>query len=129
MTDILIIEDNATVRQLIKSEVRDLADGFHEGSDGAEALALYRRHKPDWVLMDLEMKQTDGLTATRQIIAAFPQARVCIVTNYDDDFLREEARRARARLRCESRFVSAARNTDRAERALKALSPAKSFLD
>ncbi len=97
MTDILIIEDNATVRQLIKSEVRDLADGFHEGSDGAEALALYRRHKPDWVLMDLEMKQTDGLTATRQIIAAFPQARVCIVTNYDDDFLREEARRAGAR--------------------------------
>jgi len=96
MTDILIIEDNATVRQLIKSEVRDLADGFHEGSDGAEALALYRRHKPDWVLMDLEMKQTDGLTATRQIIAAFPQARVCIVTNYDDDFLREEARRAGA---------------------------------
>jgi len=96
MNGILIVEDNPQVRRLIKNEIADLAAHFHEASDGAEAFALYSRHHPDWVLMDLEMKETDGLTATRQVIAAFPQARVCIVTNYDDDFLREEAGRAGA---------------------------------
>lgn len=96
MTEILIIEDNPQVRRLIRSEVCDLAKHLHEASDGAQALALYRKHLPDWILMDLEMKQTDGLTTTRQIKAAFPEARICIVTSYDDEYLREEARAAGA---------------------------------
>jgi CheY-like chemotaxis protein len=97
MNGILIIEDNPRVRRLIRSEIADLARSFYEGDDGALALELYRRFLPDWVLMDLEMKQTDGLTATREIISFFPQARICIVTNYDDDFLRQEAQAAGAR--------------------------------
>lgn len=96
MNGILIVEDNARVRRLIRNEIADLAREFYEGDDGAVALELYRRFTPDWVLMDLEMKQIDGLTAAREIISFFPQARICIVTNYDDDFLREEARRAGA---------------------------------
>jgi CheY-like chemotaxis protein len=94
MAGILIIEDNAEVRRLIRSEVGALAEQFYEGSDGSQAVALYRRHQPEWVLMDLEMKEMDGLAATRRLKAAFPQANICIVTNYDDEFLREEARNA-----------------------------------
>ncbi len=96
MAAILIIEDNPQVRQLICGEVRELAERFYEGSDGLEALALYRRYLPDWVLMDVEMKPVDGLTATRQIKAEFPEARICIVTSYDDAYLRAEARAAGA---------------------------------
>ena len=96
MSVILIIEDNPQVCSLIKGEIADLASEFYEGRDGAEAVALYGKFHPDWVLMDLEMAQVDGLTATRRIIAEFPTARICIVTNYDDDFLREEAQRAGA---------------------------------
>jgi DNA-binding NarL/FixJ family response regulator len=40
------------------------------------------RLQPDWVLMDITMKVVDGITATRQIIAADPKAQVIIVTDY-----------------------------------------------
>lgn len=97
MSGILIIDDNPQVRQLICGEVRDLAERLHESGDGADALALYRQFLPDWVLMDLEMKPVDGLTATRQITVQFPDAHICIVTSYDDEYLREAARAAGAR--------------------------------
>lgn len=96
MMNLLIVEDNEEVRQLIRELLSDLADTIHECSDGAEALTVYARYHPDWVLMDIEMKEVDGLTATRQIKAAFPDARIVIVTQYNDPKLREAVREAGA---------------------------------
>ncbi len=64
---------------------------------GAAALAVYARFHPDWVLLDIAMKQVNGITATRQITEAFPAARVVIVTNHRDAALREAADQAGAR--------------------------------
>lgn len=89
--DILLIDDNPKVRALIKSLIGDLVDHCHECSDGAEAVEAYRQAQPDWVLMDFEMPHTNGLTATRQLRAAYPDAKVIIVTQYDDIKLREAA--------------------------------------
>ena len=93
---LLIAEDNAAMRQLICSIVADLADGIVECSNGAEAVAAYGEHHPDWVLMDLRMDVMDGLQATRAIKAQWPDARVVIVTSYNDAKLRVEASRAGA---------------------------------
>src|SRR6266550_7412373 len=92
----LIVEDSQPMRNLIKKMVGDLAEAIYECSDGVEALLAYTQFRPDWVLMDIEMKEMDGITATKQILAAWPQARVCILTHYDDAKLREAARRAGA---------------------------------
>lgn len=94
--NILIVEDNAEMRRVIKSFVEDLTEELGECSDGAEALAAYTRQRPDWVLMDLKLKEVDGLTATRQIVAAFPEAKVVIVTSYADAALRAAAQQAGA---------------------------------
>ena len=96
MMSLLIIDDNQQMRRLISSLVSDLASVIVECSDGAEALEAYTLHRPDWVLMDIRMKQTDGIAATREIKAAHPEARVCIVTDYDDPMLRAAARSAGA---------------------------------
>ncbi len=93
---ILIVEDNEPMRQMIKKLVGDLTEGFTECGDGAQALEAYRQDRPDWVLMDIKMKEMDGLMATRQIKAAFPEARVIVVTGYDDARLREAAHAAGA---------------------------------
>jgi len=69
---------------------------FSGAGDGAEALAAYTRYRPDWVLMDIEMSQTDGITVTREILLSFPSAKVVIVTRHDDEQLREAARNAGA---------------------------------
>ncbi|MCI0487594.1 MAG: response regulator, partial [Blastocatellia bacterium] len=51
---------------------------------------------PDWVLMDIMMERVDGITATREIRRAFPDARIVIVTNFDDAKFRDAAREAGA---------------------------------
>lgn len=56
-----------------------------EVGGGEEAVALATRHRPDVVLMDIRMPKTDGLAATRRIIAAEPSVRVLAITTFDVD--------------------------------------------
>ena len=94
---VLIVEDDGAMRELIKKVIGDLADSFCECSDGRDALALYEKHHPAWVLMDIRMEHMDGLSATQQITTAWPSACVVVVTAYIDEDLREAAFRAGAR--------------------------------
>ena len=73
-----------------------MSDEFRECEDGAEALTAYAEFLPDWVLMDWEMKQVNGLVATQNIINRFPDAKILIVTNYDEKDLRQAAAEAGA---------------------------------
>ena len=88
---VLIVDDSQPMRELIKMTLNGVAEVVGECADGAEALDAYTRLQPDWVLMDLTMKDVDGITATRQIIAADSKARVIIVTDYDEEELRKAA--------------------------------------
>jgi len=100
LQNLLIVEDNASMRRLIKSVVADLAVAIHECKDGSEALAAYEEFLPEWVVMDVEMKEKDGLTATREIMETHPEAKILILTKYDSGRLREQAEQAGA-----SKFV------------------------
>src|SRR5262245_14783914 len=97
MVSLLIVEDNDHMRRMIRSVITDLAEPIHECADGAEAPGLYAAHRPDWVLMDVEMPRLDGITATRRITGAFPAARILIVTQYNDARIRRAALDAGAR--------------------------------
>jgi CheY-like chemotaxis protein len=88
---ILIVDDNAAVRRLIAAIVLPLADEIRECADGADALAAYEAQRPDLVLMDIRMKQVDGIEATKRIKAMDPAAKIVIVTDYDDGALRRAA--------------------------------------
>ena len=83
---ILIADDHALFRDGLRSllEARDL-DVVGEARDGAEAVALARLHRPDIVLMDLNMPHTNGLVATTLICAEMPEIRVVVLTASDDD--------------------------------------------
>jgi len=95
-TVVLIVDDSQPVRELIKMTLAGVAEIVGECSDGSEALAAYERLRPDWILMDIDMKELDGITATRQITAAYPEAKVVIVSDYNDAELRQAARAAGA---------------------------------
>lgn len=94
--NLLIVDDNDEMRRMMVKLVRDLAEHTYECRDGVEALPAYAMHRPDWVLMDVKMKEIDGISATRQIKASYPEANIMIVTDYDDPDLREAARNAGA---------------------------------
>jgi len=90
---ILIADDHWAVRMglvsVLQFDRRITVVGAAE--DGRQAIALFREHRPDVVLMDLRMPEVDGIEATRQIRAQFPEARIIMLTTYDAD---EDARRS-----------------------------------
>ncbi|MFG1708630.1 response regulator [Nonomuraea sp. M3C6] len=86
---VLIVDDQALVRggfRILVDNAPDMAV-VGEASDGAEAVELARLNRPDVVLMDVQMPGTDGLEATRQIVADpdLTGARVLILTTFDLD--------------------------------------------
>ena len=91
---VLIVEDNAGVRRLVRIAVEQIATQIWECADGAEALAVYRERSPNVVLMDINMPIMDGLAATRQIRRFDPDARIIIVTDCDDEETRAAAAEA-----------------------------------
>ena len=84
------------VRQLIAEIMMPLAKEIRECADGGDALPVYEALKPDMVLMDVLMKRVNGIEATRRIRKAHPDAKVIIVTDVDDDAVRQAAWRAGA---------------------------------
>lgn len=94
---ILIVDDNPGMRRLLKRVVSGIAETIFECSDGSEAPRSYMDHLPDLVLMDIRMPGMDGIEATRRIRQLDANARVVIVTDYDDDDLRHVAAQAGAR--------------------------------
>ena len=94
--NLLIVDDSLEMRLEIIDLVANIAYQIHECANGTDAVAAYAQHKPDWVLMDIMMQGGDGIEATRQIVARWPDAKVVIVTSYDDADLKAAAKAAGA---------------------------------
>lgn len=83
---ILIADDHAITRMGLVSllETEDDISVVGQASNGNEAIDLALALRPDVVIMDLMMPETDGVTATRRIHAALPDVRIMILTTFGD---------------------------------------------
>ena len=86
---ILIVDDHAVVRSGLRTilETEPEFEVVGEAGDGHAALELAQELLPDVVLMDINMGDWDGVTATRRVRNYVPSARVIVLTNYDEDDL------------------------------------------
>ena len=84
---IIVVDDQAVVRQGFVSLISTVPDMrvIAQGTNGREAVALYREHRPDVVLMDLRMPEMGGVEAISAIRREFPGAKVIVLTTYDGD--------------------------------------------
>ncbi len=84
---VLIADDQTLFRaglaRLLNEDPRVEVVG--QAMDGADATKLAAKQKPDVVLMDLKMPNTDGIEATRQILEADPGVKVLILTTFETD--------------------------------------------
>ncbi len=93
---VMIVDDSASIRGLLRGMLFSSVDSFCECSDGSEALEMYRKYHPDWVLMDIRMKRMDGFQATETILSSFPEAKIILITQYNEPKLLQKARRSGA---------------------------------
>lgn len=123
---VLICDDQALIRDSLELLLRLEQDievvGMAE--DGADAVEQAGRRQPDLVLMDLKMPGVNGVEATRQIRARWPQIKVLVLTTYDDDAWLFDAIRAGA-----AGYLL--KDTPRAEviRAVRGTVEGKAFVD
>jgi DNA-binding NarL/FixJ family response regulator len=90
---ILIAEDHLIARVGVKTIINMQPDMevVAEAANGAQAVELYRKHRPDIVLMDLRMPGLGGVEAAAAILKEFPSARIIGLSTYGGD---EDIRRA-----------------------------------
>jgi two-component system response regulator DegU len=83
---IVIVDDHQLFREGVK-RILDFEDSFEvvaEGNDGSEVVELYEKHKPDVILMDINMPRVSGVEATEELLKDYPEAKVIILSIHDD---------------------------------------------
>jgi DNA-binding NarL/FixJ family response regulator len=87
MLKILIVDDHQVVRRGLQMTIDAEKDMrvVGEAANGAQVLALIQKHKPDVVLMDLQMPEMNGVDALKQIRPAYPNLPILILTTFTDD--------------------------------------------
>lgn len=83
---VIIVDDDGLVVDALKTIAE--ANGIEvagTGSDGHDAIRLARSLKPDVILLDIRMQPLNGLEATRSILAEDPQARILLITTFQDE--------------------------------------------
>ena len=83
----LIVDDDPFVRMSLQTilEAQDDVEVCALGADGAEAVELFERERPDVLLMDIQMPCSDGLGAAERILGAHKHARIVFLTTFSDD--------------------------------------------
>lgn len=84
---IVLIDDHELFREGVKRilEYEPTFKVVAEGGDGAVASELVEKYKPDVVLMDINMPHMNGIEATADLVAHFPETRVIILSIHDDE--------------------------------------------
>jgi DNA-binding NarL/FixJ family response regulator len=127
----------ATIRVVVADDQRVVRDGLTmlvglidgvevvgTAADGAEAVELVERERPDVVLMDLRMPRMDGEEATRQIRGRLPETHVLVLTTYADDNSLFPALQAGAR-----GYLTKDASAEEIEHAIRALVAGQTHLD
>lgn len=82
---VVLVDDEFHIRLLIKTAITAIGcEVVGEGKNGNEAVALFRQHRPDLILLDVNMPEATGEEALGKIIAEWPDALVVMLTSVSD---------------------------------------------
>ncbi|WP_290597829.1 MULTISPECIES: response regulator [unclassified Archaeoglobus] len=80
MIKVMVVDDEIAMREILKIMLKDFK--IIEASNGKEAIELYKKEKPDLVLMDVMMPIMNGIDATYEIKKMDPNAKIVAITAY-----------------------------------------------
>jgi DNA-binding NarL/FixJ family response regulator len=84
---VLLVDDDDLMRAGLQSVLSsdETIEVVGEAGDGRLAVGSVRDLRPDLVLMDIRMPDLDGISATREVLAATPDVKVVVLTTFEDD--------------------------------------------
>ena len=92
MVKVMIADDSAFMRKVLKSILaKEGYDEIVESTNGQETVEMYRKEKPDLVLLDIIMEKKDGLTALKEMKKINPKSKIIMVTAVGQDAMVKEA--------------------------------------
>jgi CheY-like chemotaxis protein len=89
---VLLVEENRAIRGIIRQLLTSPGTWIQECVDAPQAIAAYAAGRPDFVIIDTGMKGLDGIAVSRQLKVMDPSASIVLVSDYDDEAMRERAR-------------------------------------
>ncbi len=115
---VLVVDDFDDTRLLLRTWLKRKGFQVVEAENGKQAVAVAEKHNPDFIIMDVEMPELDGLNATRQIRAMkqFAKVPIVAVSAYGADQYRERALAAG----CDE-YVSTPFDPDELEKLIRSL--------
>ena len=87
----MIVEDNLNFRSYVKDLFKVSFSEIYETSSGKEAVEKYKMSRPDIVFMDVNIEELDGIKATKKIISEYPDAKIVMVSQYNEPKIRKAA--------------------------------------
>lgn len=91
--NILIVDDSSIMRKMIR---KTLESGAHsvvgEAKNGKDAVELYKQLNPDFVTMDITMRDMDGFAAAKEILKYDADAKIIFLSNLDEDKYSQDAK-------------------------------------
>jgi len=94
----MVVDDDALMRRGLRAVLSsdERLDVVAEAENGRIAVQRARHGQPEVVLMDVRMPELDGIAATRELLAAVPEAKVIVLTTFEEDEYIDGALRAGA---------------------------------
>ena len=89
---IMIVDDHGGMREMLSGLLNVSSVKCCECPDGAQAVETFGEFRPDWVIMDAAMKGLNGFAATKNLLRAFPEAKVVLMSEDNSPRLSRAAR-------------------------------------
>ncbi|MBF0227963.1 MAG: response regulator [Desulfobacterales bacterium] len=92
MKKILTVDDSTFTRNFIKATLHSESYSIIEAINGKEAIEIYKKEKPDLVLIDILMPEMDGITACEKIREFDPKSKIIICTTDKQEYRKKKAK-------------------------------------
>jgi DNA-binding response OmpR family regulator len=90
---VLIVDDEQEIVDFLERFLKRFNITVFKTTKSEEVIELYGRHAPNWVFLDIQMPEKDGLTTLKDLRKEYPHAKVIMVTGKEEKEFQERAKR------------------------------------